>query len=214
MNILLVESKAKCKTLLKHLGKDQWRVLPTGGHIERLAQDRSIHPPKEVRKAYWSNRSGELPKPPWFWTERGEAAINAIKEEAAQHDAVTFYIAADPDREGELIAWHLEKLLAGLGDLHRVSFQEITEPAVHAAVAKPRDVDQALVDAALIRMFMDRMVGWRASRIARRYTNTSTNSMGRVQTPTLGFIVERELQREAHVPVRYFEVNAETSVTD
>jgi len=58
------------------------------------------------------------------------------------------------------------------------------------------------------------MVGWRASRIARRYTNTSTNSMGRVQTPTLGFIVERELQREAHVPVRYFEVNAETSVTD
>jgi len=214
MNILLVESKAKCKTLLKHLGKDQWRVLPTGGHIERLAQDRNIHPPKEVRKAYWSNRSGELPKPPWFWTERGEEAIRAIKEEAAQHDSVTFYLAADPDREGELIAWHLQKLLSGLGDLHRVSFQEITKPAVHDAVASPRDVDQALVDAALIRMFMDRMVGWRASRIARRYTNTSTNSMGRVQTPTLGFIVERELEREAHVPVRYFEVNAATSVTE
>jgi hypothetical protein len=61
---------------------------------------------------------------------------------------------------------------------------------------------------------MDRTVGWRASRIARRYTNTSTNSMGRVQTPTLGFIVERELEREAHVPVRYFEVTAATSVTD
>ena len=214
MNILLVESKAKCKTLLKHLGKDQWRVLPTGGHIERLAQDRDIHPPKEVRKAYWSNGPGELPKPPWFWTERGEAAIRAIKEEAAQHDSVTFYLAADPDREGELIAWHLQKLLAGLGTLHRVSFQEITEPAVHTAVASPRNVNQALVDAALIRMFMDRMVGWRASRIARRYTNTSTNSMGRVQTPTLGFIVERELEREAHVPVRYFEVTAATSVTE
>jgi DNA topoisomerase-1 len=213
MNILLVESKAKCKTLLKHLGKDQWRVLPTGGHIERLAQDRDIHPPKEVRKAYWSNRPGELPKPPWFWTERGEAAIRAIKEEAAQHDSVTFYLAADPDREGELIAWHLQKLLAGLGTLHRVSFQEITEPAVQAAVASPRKVNQALVDAALIRMFMDRTVGWRASRIATRYTNTSTNSMGRVQTPTLGFIVERELEREAHVPVRYFEVSAATSVT-
>ena len=214
MNILLVESKAKCKTLLKHLGKDQWRVLPTGGHIERLAQDRSIHQPKEVRKAYWSNRSGELPKPPWFWTERGEAAIRAIKEEAALHDSVTFYLAADPDREGELIAWHLQKLLDGLGDLHRVSFQEITKPAVHSAVASPRTVDQALVDAALIRMFIDRMVGWRASRIARRYTNTSTNSMGRVQTPTLGFIVERELEREAHVPVRYFEVSAATSLTE
>jgi DNA topoisomerase-1 len=214
MNILLVESKAKCKTLLKHLGKDQWRVLPTGGHVERLAQDRDIHPPKEVRKAYWSNRPGELPNPPWFWTERGEAAIRAIKEEAALHDSVTFYLAADPDREGELIAWHLHKLLAGHGTLHRVSFQEITEPAVHAAVASPRKVNQALVDAALIRMFMDRTVGWRASRIARRYTNTSTNSMGRVQTPTLGFIVERELEREAHVPVRYFEVTATTSITD
>lgn len=214
MNILLVESKAKCKTLLKHLGKDQWRVLPTGGHVERLAQDRDIHPPKEVRKAYWSNRSGELPKPPWFWTERGEAALRAIKEEAALHDSVTFYLAADPDREGELIAWHLKKLLAGLGDLHRVSFQEITAMAVRSAVDAPRDVDQALVDAALIRMFMDRMVGWRASRIARRYTNTSTNSMGRVQTPTLGFIVERELEREAHVPVPYFEVSAATAVTE
>jgi DNA topoisomerase I len=214
MNILLVESKAKCKTLLKHLGKDQWRVLPTGGHVERLAQDRKIHPPKEVRKAYWSNGPGQLPKPPWFWTERGEAAISAIKEEAALHDSVTFYLAADPDREGELIAWHLHKLLSGLGPLHRVSFQEITKPAVHTAVASPRNVDQALVDAALIRMFMDRMVGWRASRIARRYTHTSTNSMGRVQTPTLGFIVERELEREAHVPVRYFEVAAATAITE
>ena len=113
-----------------------------------------------------------------------------------------------------MIAWHLQKLLDGLGDLHRVSFQEITKPAVHSAVASPRTVDQALVDAALIRMFMDRMVGWRASRIARRYTNTSTNSMWRVQTPTLGFIVERELEREAHVPVRYFEVSAATSLTE
>ncbi|MBQ35498.1 MAG: hypothetical protein CME04_03840, partial [Gemmatimonadaceae bacterium] len=209
-----MEVDAECKTLLKHLGKDQWRVLPTGGHVERLAQDNTIHPRKEVRKAYWSNRPGELPQPPWFWSERGEAAIRTIKEEAAQHDSVTFYLAADPDREGELIAWHLQKLLAGLGALHRVSFQEITRQAVEAAVASPRKVDQTLVDAALIRMFMDRTVGWRASRIARRYTTTSTNSMGRVQTPTLGFIVERELEREAHVPVRYFEVSAVTSVTD
>ena len=79
MNILIVESKAKCKTLLKHLGKDEWRVMPTGGHVERLAEDRKIHPPKEVRKAYWSHRPGELPRPPWFWTERGEAAIRAIR---------------------------------------------------------------------------------------------------------------------------------------
>jgi DNA topoisomerase-1 len=214
MNILIVESKAKCKTLLKHLGKDEWRVLPTGGHVERLADDRQIHPPKEVRKAYWSNRPEELPKPPWFWTERGEAAMRAIKDEAAKSESVTFYLAADPDREGERIAWHLEHLLAEIGACHRVTFQEITKPAVLAAVAAPRKVNQALVDAALVRTFIDRVVGWRASKIAKRYTTTSSNSMGRVQTPTLGFVVERELEREAHVPVRYFEVSASTSVTD
>ena len=107
MNILLVESRAKCKTLLKHLGKDEWRVLSTGGHVERLAEDRKMHPPKEVKKAYWSHRPNELPNPPWFWTEHGEAAIRAIKDEAAKHDLVTFYLASDPDREGERIAWHL-----------------------------------------------------------------------------------------------------------
>ncbi len=214
MNILIVESKAKCKTLLKHLGKDEWRVMPTGGHVERLAEDRKIHPPKEVRKAYWSHRPGELPRPPWFWTERGEAAIRAIKDEAAKHDSVTFYLAADPDREGERIASHLEGLLSSVGPCRRVTFQEITKPAVLNAVASPRKVNQALVDAALIRTFIDRVVGWRASRIAKRYTTTSTNSMGRVQTPTLGFVVERELEREAHVPVRYFEVLAATSITE
>ncbi len=214
MNILIVESRAKCKTLQKYLGKDEWRVMPTGGHVERLAEDKSIHPPKEVRKAYWSHRPGELPAPPWFWTERGEAALRAITDEAAKHDSVTFYIAADPDREGERIAWHLDKLLADYGPRHRVTFQEITKPAVLAAVAAPREVDQALVDAALIRTLIDRTVGWRASRIAKRYTTTSTNSMGRVQTPTLGFLVERELEREAHVPVRYFEVLAATELCD
>ena len=81
-------------------------------------------------------------------------------------------------------------------------------------MAAPRKVNQALVDAALIRTFIDRVVGWRASRIAKRYSTNSTNSMGRVQTPTLGFVVERELEREAHVPVHYFEVLAATSVTD
>lgn len=214
MNILIVESKAKCKTLQKYLGKDEWRVMPTGGHVERLAEDKKIHPPKEVRKAYWSHRPDELPKPPWFWTERGEAAMRAITDEAAKHDAVSFYLAADPDREGERIAWHLDRLLAEHGPRHRVTFQEITKEAVLAAVAVPREMNQALVDAAIIRTLIDRTVGWRASKIAKRYTTTSTNSMGRVQTPTLGFIVERELEREAHVPVRYFEVLAATALAD
>ena len=110
--------------------------------------------------------------------------------------------------------WCLSRLLLSeFGPCHRVTFQEIAKPAVLAAVAAPRVLNRTLVDAALIRTFIDRTVGWRASRIAKRYTDSSTNSMGRVQTPTLGFVVERELQREAHIPVRYFEVLATTSVT-
>ena len=214
MNILIVESKAKCKTLLKHLGSDAWRVLPTGGHVQRLAEDRALHPPKEVKKAYWSHAEGRLPQPPWFWTERGEASLRAILDEAAKHEQVTFYLAADPDREGERIAWHLQTLLADVGPCLRVTFQEVTRDAVLAAVAAPRPLDQSLVDAALIRTFIDRAVGWRASKIAKRYTTTSANSMGRVQTPTLGFVVERELEREAHVPVHYFEVQAASELTD
>ena len=71
MNILLVEPSAKCKDLLKHFGKNKWRVLPNGGHLERLAEDQNIQPPKEAKKAYWSNQPNDFPKPPWFWTERG-----------------------------------------------------------------------------------------------------------------------------------------------
>ncbi len=121
MSILIVESKAKCKTLLKHLGSEGWRVLPTGGHVERLAEDRDLHPEKEVKKAFWAYTDGQLPNPPWFWPERGEAAVQAIRDEAAKHAAVTFYLAADPDREGERIAWHLQRLLADLGPCLRVT---------------------------------------------------------------------------------------------
>ena len=214
MNILIVESKAKCKTLEKYLGRGEWRVLATGGHVERLPVDRELHPKKEVKKAYWSNEKGELPRPPWYWTERGEAAITAIKEEAGRHDAVQFYLAADPDREGERIAWHLEKLLRDLGPCYRVRFNAITKEKVLSAVESVGEPDRDLIDAALIRIFMDRAIGWRAKNIAKRFTTTSSNSMGRVQTPALGIIVDRELEREAHKPVRYFEVHARTQVTD
>ena len=214
MNILIVESKAKVKPIQKYLGTEDWRVLATGGHIQDLASDRAAgHPPKEVKKAYWSNRPGELPDPPWFWTKNGEAAVGAIKSEAAKHDSVAFYLASDPDREGERIAWHLARELSGIGPCHRVTFQEITKTAVLKAVDAAGEVDQKLVDAALVRIFLDRLVGWRSGKTARRFVKGARASMGRVQTPTLGFLVERELERRAHVPVKYLEVHAETGVT-
>ena len=214
MNILIVESKAKVKPIQKYLGTEEWRVLATGGHIRDLPSDRAAgHPQKEVKKADWSPRRGELPDPPWVWTKNGEATVGAIKTEAARHDRVAFYLASDPDREGERIAWHLARELSGLGECHRVTFQEITKTAVHKAIEAPGKVDQKLVDATLVRIFLDRLVGWRSGKIARRFVNGARASMGRVQTPTLGFLVERELERRAHVPVKYLEVHAETGVT-
>lgn len=218
MNILIVESAAKAKTLERYLGK-AWRVVATGGHVQTLPHDRGEHG-KDAKKAYWANRNGALPEPPWVWTDRGEAAVNRILERARSGSGgdipedTTFWIATDPDREGEFIAWRLEQLLAGQGETPRVSFQEVTETAIKAAIEQPRGVDTAMVESAQLRMFLDRLVGYRASKLARGVIKGGTASMGRVQTPTLGFVVDRELEREAHVPIPFFEVRARAGTVD
>ena len=204
MNVLIVESAAKAKTLQRYLGEG-WRVLATGGHIETLPHDRTHHG-KDAKKAFWANRPGELPSPEWVWTERGEEAVRRILDEAGE-DPV-FWLATDPDREGEFIAWRLEERLSERGPTHRVAFDEVTEEAVKAALEHPRPVDRAMVQSALVRKFLDRLVGYRTSKTAKSVISARGASMGRVQTPTLGFVVERELEREAHVPIPYFEVRA------
>jgi DNA topoisomerase I len=204
VDILIVESAAKARTLGGYLG-GSWTVLATGGHVETLPSDRAQHG-SDAGKAYWSNRKEELPSPPWVWTNHGEQAVEEIR--AAAGPDTTFWIATDPDREGELIAWRLYELLAGRGSLRRVTFQEVTEEAVRRALEHSRDIDGRMRDSALLRMFLDRLVGYRASKLARGVLAGGTASMGRVQTPTLGFVVQRELEREAHVPIPYFEVRA------
>lgn len=203
MNILIVESAAKTRTIKNYLGA-QWRVVATGGHVQTLPGDGEAHA-KDAKKAFWANRPGELPSPTWVWTERGEKALKDIVEAGAE-DPV-FWVATDPDREGEFIAWCLERLLAPHGPTHRVSFQEITREAVQAAISNPRELDRPMVDSALVRKFLDRLVGFRTSKMAAAVAGRGS-SMGRVQTPTLGFVVDRELEREAFVPTRYFEVRA------
>lgn len=210
MNILIVESAAKARTLQSYLG-DGWRVLATGGHVETLPHDRKAHG-KDAKKAYWANRPGELPDPPWVWTDRGEGAVKALLEGAGADP--TFWIATDPDREGEFIAWCLERILGPHGPVHRVVFHEVTEEAVRASLENPRGVDERMVEGALVRKFLDRLVGYRASKMANAVVPGSGASMGRVQTPTLGFVVERELEREAHVPIPYFEVRARAEGVD
>lgn len=210
LNVLIVESAAKARTLQKYLGEG-WRVLATGGHIETLPHDRERHG-RAARKAYWAHRAGELPKPPWVWTERGEQAVRAILEAAG--DEPVFWLATDPDREGEFIAWRLQEQLREHGSTRRVAFDEVTETGLRAALEAPRPVDREMVRSALVRKFLDRLVGYRTSRTANTILPGRGASMGRVQTPTLGFVVERELEREAHTPIRYFEVRAAAGGVD
>ncbi|MEX2471191.1 MAG: type IA DNA topoisomerase [Gemmatimonadota bacterium] len=210
MNVLVVESAAKAKTLERYLGEG-WRVLATGGHVQTLPHDRAQHG-KDAKKAYWANQAGALPSPPWVWTDRGEDAVRDILGGAG--DDPVFWLATDPDREGEFIAWCLERLLSERGPTHRVSFQEVTEEAVRAAIERPRPVDASMVESALLRKFLDRIVGYRTSKLARAVIPGGNASMGRVQTPALGFVVDRELEREAHVPIPYFEVRLRAGTVD
>ena len=212
MNVLIVESKAKIKTIQKVLGRASWRVLSTGGHVECLPNDRTKHDRKEVKKADWAPPRGGLPQPPWVWEDRGEKAVRDIQAEAEKHDEVV-YLATDPDREGERIAWHLERHLRDLGlppgDLpgdHRQRHR-----ARRVAARSHRSEPRRRSSGAGLRRSAHRLA---QQEPARAFIPRGTANMGQVQTPTLGFVVERELEREAHVPIPYFEVVARTARGD
>ena len=156
----------------------------------------------------WSSKEGELPNPPWSYTDRAEKIISKLRNKAQTNSVEEIYIATDPDREGEFIAWRLKEIFSDYDSIYRVSFNEITNSAVQEAIETPRDIDMDLVDAAKVRRFMDRLVGFRCSRFSRSW---NLASMGRVQTPTLGFIVERELERDAHVPIPYHSIKVDSN---
>ncbi len=204
MDLLIVESGAKSKTIQKYLGKG-WIVAACNGHVQDLPTSRET---KDGKKAMWACKSDTLPNPPWEWTENSERTIGRLISKAKEKKVEGVYIATDPDREGEFIAWRLEEIFReqGFNSIHRVTFNEITKPAVSAAIEVGGSVNTDLVSAAKVRRYMDRLVGFRASKFSRSW---SLPAMGRVQTPTIGFVVERELEREAFVPLPYYAVFAD-----
>jgi len=204
MDMLIVESGAKSKTIQKYLGKG-WIVAACNGHVQDLPTDRKS---KDGKKAMWVCTADTLPEPPWQWTDNAERTVSNMLRRAGENDVENVYLATDPDREGEFIAWRLSEIFgdAGYPNVWRVTFNEITKKAVMAAIELRGDVNSNLVDAAKVRRYMDRLVGFRASKFSQSWSLTS---MGRVQTPTLGFIVERELERDAFVPQPYFAVSAD-----
>ena len=204
MKLVILESGAKAKTIKKYLGKG-WIVDACNGHVQDLPSNRKT---KDSSKAMWSSKPGELPKPPWSWTERAERTMEKITSKALKSGVDEVYIATDPDREGEFIAWRLSEILSDFETVKRISFNEITKDAVSAAISNPQELDMDLVNAAIVRRLMDRLVGFRCSKFCRSW---KLKSMGRVQTPTLGYIVEKEIEREAHIPKEYNSVSVQSN---
>ncbi|MBP6626603.1 MAG: DNA topoisomerase I, partial [Arenimonas sp.] len=197
-NLLIVESPAKAKTINKYLGKD-FHVLASYGHVRDLVpKEGAVDPENGFAMRY------EL-------IEKNEKHVEAIAKSAKQAD--TIYLATDPDREGEAISWHISEILKERGllkgkALHRVVFTEITPRAIKAAVDHPRQVATDLVDAQQARRALDYLVGFNLSPVLWRKVQRGL-SAGRVQSPALRMITEREEEIEAFVPREYWSMEAE-----
>lgn len=197
MNVLIVESPAKAKTINKYLGSD-YTVLASFGHIRDLPpKDGSVRPDEDFAMD-------------WAADARSEKHIKEIVR--AVKGAERLFLATDPDREGEAISWHVleelnrRKALKGT-DVKRVTFNAITKAAVTDAINNPRDLDQELIDAYLARRALDYLVGFTLSPVLWRKLPGS-RSAGRVQSVALRLICEREAEIEAFRSQEYWTVLA------
>ena len=197
-NLLIVESPAKAKTINKYLGKD-FHVLASYGHVRDLRpKEGAVDPSRGFAMAY------EV-------IERNEKHVEAIAKAAKVADSI--YLATDLDREGEAISWHISEILRERGisegkEMHRVVFSEITPRAIKEAVASPRRLSHDLVDAQQARRALDYLVGFNLSPVLWRKVQRGL-SAGRVQSPALRMIVEREEEIEAFKAREYWSVTAD-----
>jgi DNA topoisomerase-1 len=202
-NLLIVESPAKAKTINKYLGKD-FQVLASYGHVRDLKpKEGAVDPDHHFAMHY------EI-------IERNEKHVDAIAKAAKVADDI--YLATDLDREGEAISWHISEILKARGltkgkQMHRVVFSEITPKAIKAAVASPRGLSMDMVDAQQARRALDYLVGFNLSPVLWRKVQRGL-SAGRVQSPALRMIVEREEEIEAFKAREYWTVEAQLRHAD
>jgi DNA topoisomerase-1 len=193
--LVIVESPAKAKTISKFLG-DEFVVRASVGHIADLpSKGLSV----DVENSF---------KPNYELTERGATIVRELKAELK--NASVLYLATDEDREGEAIAAHLFEYLKPKVETKRMVFHEITKAAIDEAIAHPRSIDMKLVDAAEARRILDRLFGYEVSPILWRKVNRGL-SAGRVQSPAIRLVVEREQERMAHVSAGYWDLEAATT---
>ena len=195
-NLVIVESPSKSHTIEKYLGSD-YKVLSSMGHIRDLATSGKGGLGIDIEHDF---------KPDYILIKGKNKVVNELKKEAKNADKVI--LATDPDREGEAISWHLKEVL-GLkeNDYSRVVFNEITEGAIKEAFTKPRKIDMDLVKSQEARRLLDRIVGFKLSFFSK--SKTLGDHAGRVQTPTLKLIVDREREINAFVPKEYYTITAD-----
>ncbi len=194
MELIIVESPSKAKTIAKYL-KGKYRVEASRGHIRDL-------PEKKLGVAVDKNY-----EPKYVIPQDKEDTVKTLTAEAGKADKV--YLATDPDREGEAISWHLQTVL-GLDPEaeNRIEFNEISQKAVERALKNPRKVDYNLVDAQQARRVLDRLVGYKLSPLINNKLQNGL-SAGRVQSVALRLVVEREREIEAFVPEEFWTLTAE-----
>ena len=199
--LVIVEAPAKAKTIKKYLGKDV-EVLASYGHVrDLLPKEGAVDPANNFAMKYQV-------------IDRNSKHVDAIAKAMKKADAL--YLATDPDREGEAISWHLYELLKKRGALkdketHRVVFHEITQQAVNDAVDHPRELSMHLVNAQQARRALDYLVGFTLSPLLWKKVRRGL-SAGRVQSPALRMIVERELEIEAFNPKEYWTIEADAAI--
>ena len=190
--LVIVESPTKAKTIGKYLGAG-YDVRATVGHLRDLP----------TRELGVDVENGFEPK---YVTIKGKTKTLSELKKAAK-TASTIFLATDPDREGEAIAWHVADQLNSKAPTHRILFHEITKDAIREALADPGQIDDRKVNAQQARRILDRLVGYKASPILWRSIKTGL-SAGRVQTVALRLIVERERDIRAFVPQEYWSIEA------
>ena len=202
-NLLIVESPAKAKTINKYLG-DDFKVLASYGHVRDLVpKEGAVDPDHDFKMDY-------------ALIDKNVKHVDDIAKAAKIAESI--YLATDLDREGEAISWHISEILKQRGllkdkETHRVVFSEITPRAIKEAVAHPRRLSHDLVDAQQARRALDYLVGFNLSPVLWRKVQRGL-SAGRVQSPALRMIVEREEEIEAFVPREYWTVEAKLAHRD
>ena len=194
-NLVIVESPSKSRTIEKYLGKD-FKVVSSKGHIRDLATTGKYGLGVDIENDF---------KPNYVAVEGKTKLINDLKKEVKNHEKI--FLATDPDREGEAISWHLKDTLnINENDYERVLFHEITKDKVIDAFNHTRKIDDDLVHSQEARRILDRIIGFRLSKLMQ--SKTGGKSAGRVQSVALKLIVDREREIDAFIPEEYWTITA------